>query len=155
MSTKMAHKGCPCWIPGCGVLIRCTGLCQNHYTEWKRVKALKPCACGCGELAVKKFVSGHNTRQLTSAEQSRRGLVGGASRARGYGSKGYVKFRSRHEHRIIAEIMLGRPLRRGEIVHHRDENKHNNHPDNLEVMTQAEHARHHFAEYRNQKALRA
>lgn len=44
-----------------------------------------------------------------------------------------------YEHRLVAEKKLGRKLRRGEIVHHVDENPLNNVPSNLEVMTRAEH----------------
>lgn len=58
--------------------------------------------------------------------------------------KGYTKTYGKHTHRIVAEQMLGRPLRRDEIVHHKDGNKQNNNPSNLEVMTQSEHARLHF-----------
>lgn len=43
-------------------------------------------------------------------------------------SKGYV-----FEHIVVAEQMLGRPVLRGEEIHHRDENPLNNAPDNLEV----------------------
>lgn len=58
--------------------------------------------------------------------------------------KAYTKTKGRHTHRVVAERKLGRALRRGEIVHHRDHNKLNNHPDNLEVLaSQSEHARHH------------
>jgi hypothetical protein len=47
-------------------------------------------------------------------------------------------------HRLVAEVMLGRRLRRGEIVHHRDENKRNNQPGNLEVLpSHSVHAREH------------
>lgn len=53
--------------------------------------------------------------------------------------KTYEKNYGRHTHRVVAEQKIGRPLRRGEVVHHIDGNKRNNHPDNLEVMTQAEH----------------
>lgn len=52
----------------------------------------------------------------------------------------------RLEHRVVAEQILGRRLRRGEIVHHIDRDKTNNSPGNLEVMTQAEHAAHHSKE---------
>ena len=58
----------------------------------------------------------------------------------------YQKFLGRHLHRQVAERMLGRPLREGEVVHHIDGNKLNNAPENLMVLSsQAEHARLHFS----------
>lgn len=47
------------------------------------------------------------------------------------------------EHRLVVEHQLGRPLDRGEVIHHIDGNKHNNSPENLRVMSQSEHARLH------------
>lgn len=53
------------------------------------------------------------------------------------------------QHRLVAEDKAGRPLRRsqdddvGEVAHHRDECRTNNHPDNIEVMTRRQHRRHH------------
>lgn len=55
----------------------------------------------------------------------------------------YKKFHGRHEHRVIAEIKIGRRLERGEIVHHIDGDKHNNSIENLEVMTQSQHINEH------------
>lgn len=55
----------------------------------------------------------------------------------------YKKLHSRHEHRVVAEQILGRKLNPGilgEVVHHIDGNRHNNAPENLQVMTQSEHA---------------
>lgn len=59
--------------------------------------------------------------------------------------KTYTKTFGRHTHRIVAEQILGRPLKEGEIVHHIDGNKRNNDPSNLMVMTQSEHCRLHFS----------
>ncbi|WP_045235088.1 HNH endonuclease signature motif containing protein [Deinococcus pimensis] len=44
--------------------------------------------------------------------------------------------RKRHVrvHRLVAERMLGRPLRPGEVVHHVDGDKRNNNPENLRVL---------------------
>ncbi|MCM1367254.1 MAG: HNH endonuclease [Roseburia sp.] len=46
-------------------------------------------------------------------------------------------------HRDIASRKLGRPLRANEVVHHRDGNKLNNRPSNLQVMTRKQHWRIH------------
>lgn len=64
--------------------------------------------------------------------------------------KTYTKTFSRHTHRIVAEQKLGRPLRKGEVVHHIDENKRNNDPDNIRIFpSQAEHARYHMLKKHN------
>lgn len=56
----------------------------------------------------------------------------------------YTKLYGRHEHRVVAEQILGRPLKPGEVVHHIDGNKRNNAPENLMVFaSQAEHVKWH------------
>ena len=58
--------------------------------------------------------------------------------------KTYTKLYGRHEHRVVAEQILGRPLKRGEVVHHVDCNCRNNSPENLIVLpSQKEHAQLH------------
>lgn len=120
----------------------------------------KLCECGCGQpapIAIRtrtnrgqvkgqplRFINGHNSRLLDSDEQRRRNSFRDPSLERYTGSRAnYIKLMGRHMHRAVAEQMLGRPLQKGEIVHHRDGDKWNNDPSNLEVMTQAEHARIH------------
>lgn len=49
------------------------------------------------------------------------------------------------EHRVVASQKLGRELLPTEVVHHKDENKLNNSPDNLMVFkTTADHTAYHY-----------
>ncbi|MFN2597444.1 MAG: HNH endonuclease [Pyrinomonadaceae bacterium] len=71
-------------------------------------------------------------------------------RARIHYNRGYVYPSREGEsgttglHRIIMELLLGRRLKRGEHVHHKDGNRMNNSPDNLEVVDGAAHNRAHI-----------
>lgn len=74
-------------------------------------------------------------------------------KAKGFSLKpsGYLEHtrgphKGRGQHVVVMEELLGRNLLPDECVHHKDGNRSNNSPDNLELMTRAEHARHHASE---------
>lgn len=57
----------------------------------------------------------------------------------------YLKNGATHIHILVAEKTLNRKLKKGEVVHHIDENKHNNLIENLAILpSQAFHAKVHF-----------
>lgn len=133
-----------CTTEGCNEAVRCVGLCNRHYHVLKVERRKKPCACGCGELTGYTFKHGHHTRLFTLEEQARRGRMNNGDKQRDPpGATWYRKVRGVHEHRVVAEAMAGRKLGSDEIVHHRNENKRDNRPDNLELMTRAEHINEH------------
>lgn len=52
-------------------------------------------------------------------------------KSRSIGEKTYKKIGGRHEHRVVVENAIGRPLTSEEKVHHVDKNRHSNAIDNL------------------------
>lgn len=82
---------------------------------------------------------GHNERGAKAGGEANKKLRGTS-----HGGNAYVKEDQRHQHRVVAERELGRPLTKDEVVHHVDENRKNNDPLNLYVFpSQSEHFRHH------------
>jgi hypothetical protein len=67
----------------------------------------------------------------------------------------FVLRRWRLEHIVVAERKIGRPLTDEEVVHHRNGNKTDNRPENLSVMTRAEHARFHALDREYEKVSAA
>jgi hypothetical protein len=65
-------------------------------------------------------------------------------------TNGYI-----HEHTIVMEKMLGRPLANGEVIHHCNGDKSDNRPYNLRLFTShSEHSKHHAKMRREALLLR-
>lgn len=60
-------------------------------------------------------------------------------------SHGYLKYDGEYVHRIVAEAWYGMSVE-GQHVHHRDGDKTNCHPKNLEILPPSEHHRRHYAD---------
>lgn len=109
-------------------------------------------AFDCSTAPVKKVLKRLGLRRPA---KQRPGAIAGARNPAWNGGRrtrvdGYVEIWTptgpRLEHRVVMERTLGRAVAEHEVVHHRDGNKQNNDPSNLELMTQSEHARHHAPE---------
>lgn len=119
-------------------------LCHNRQQYYKN---LSPCECGCGEMVARRFAHGHQTRLLSSEEQTRRGRMNNGDKQRGRGSgKSYPKIRGRHAHRRVMEEKLDRKLLPTEIVHHKDRDHQNFEEDNLELTDRSGHIEMHRQE---------
>jgi hypothetical protein len=133
----------------------CSTACKNESIRTRPINSPRPCViCAtvftpyrgrgeakfCSKSCIGKSPEGLlRAANIGRASASRRGDM---MRDRG-GLRTYRKRDGQHEHRIIAAQTLGRPLQKGEIVHHIDGNKRNNLPENLSVMTQGQHMKEH------------
>lgn len=147
-----------CEFPDCGrPLDRSKGLCSGHRSQEHRGVPLAPIGsylptkypevCSvedCSKPSRQRGLCwGHHRRLIRygdplagpSRREGRNRLIDGNGYVRIYvpdhaeaGSRGYAM-----EHRVVMADLLGRPLRKGENVHHRNGDRADNRPDNLEL----------------------
>lgn len=121
--------------------------CAHCGTTFIRDNGTKPDKIYCQRSCYLEKLAEYN-RLNKDGHANRGSAVANASAAeRGLARRTtdwYLKRDGEHEHRVVAAAVLGRPLQDGEVVHHEDLNKLNNHPHNLIVFeSQSQHARHH------------
>lgn len=122
-----------CSVQGCTNKYDCKGYCGMHNMRVKRY--CDPNYITPEEIRVEKLRNAQPTLGHVQAHT-------------------YKKLFGRHEHRRVMEEKLGRKLHSKEIVHHIDGNKHNNLPENLELITQSNHIRKHIKEMNLIRAYR-
>lgn len=111
MSVKIADY---CTLDGCDKPYRAVGYCQMHYRRFKLY----------GDATIKINVGRKSDRD---------GYVQIRTIA-GNGNKGKYTY----EHRLVMQEMIGRPLVKGETVHHKNGVRNDNRPENLELWSEAQ-----------------
>ena len=132
-----------CLIPDCGRRHGSHGFCPAH---WKQYRRLGP----SGLRPIRPNYIGANNPKWKGGETDDgygRVLIysPGHPRPSMYGTHVY-------RYRLVMEKHLGRLLTEKEIVHHKNGDHSDDRIENLEVMTQAEHARLHMLQrWKNQR----
>ena len=107
-----------CTVPECGRPATARGLCGTHRMRKRTTGDVR------ADVPVKEVAGdGHISHgyRVVPVPSDLRALTGGK--------------RSELEHRLVMAQMLGRPLTVHESVHHRDGDRLNNQPDNLELWS--------------------
>ncbi len=116
---------------------------------WKKRTKKHYCSKLCGVTARIGTKAAASTRKKMSEARLREknpGWKGGRFTTKGYvyiliNPTGPAVYR--REHDLIIERIIGRSLVKGEVVHHKNEIKNDNRPENLQLMTISEHMKLH------------
>jgi hypothetical protein len=127
----------------CGISATRKGVAKPH----KRKLSPIPCArCGmtfrplnsrmrfCGKKCATKTTAENRTTTKGWTRSSRGYILAYRPEHPRAGTTGYIM-----QHRLVMEEILGRPLRRAEVVHHRNGIRDDNRPENLELLTKKAH----------------
>ena len=134
-----------CKIKGCGDKHEAHGLCASHYAKKRRADPSPRCfAEGCEKKSIcKGLCTTHYERFRKYGDYTvmkQRPHHTGSPTGKGYWHT-QIDGKRKHDQVWIAERALGRPLPKGAVVHHADENPMNNDPTNLVICpSQAYHS---------------
>ena len=108
-----------CSVDGCEVVALCLGYCRSHYGRFKAYGD----PLGGGRWGARKSGSGKEWHEAPNGY-----IVRYEPTNPNHSPNGQV-----YQHRHVMSQIIGRPLRKGENVHHKNGNRKDNRPENLEL----------------------
>lgn len=123
-----------CSVNGCNRRVLARGLCSGHYQRLNIYGDLQP------EVPIGDTSGPNNSHWRGGVTVSPDGRVSLYVKGHPAGRLGCYVFR----YRLVMEKHLGRYLLPNEIVHHKNGDTSDDRIENLEVMTQSDHFKHHL-----------
>lgn len=123
---KRRHNpGAQCEADGCSNIARSNGFCDKHRARWKKH----------GDPSITK-----HSKEYGAGKDWYVGKGGYVLRWAGKGHPNATGHGNLYQHRHVMSEMIGRPLRKDENVHHKNGNRSDNRPENLELWTKGQPA---------------
>lgn len=127
-----------CSAENCGKPIASRSMCRQHYNQWWLTRRPQCAVQDCNKKAgTTKYCFMHAQRLYTHGKLGSPHRLLAASGA-GTVRNGYRIIRKQFEHRVIMEMMLGRKLKNHEAVHHKNGQRADNRPENLELWSKSQ-----------------